>query len=160
MPVPFPPPVTAAPQNIHNPRTAKKAVQFLGQRDAATGRWFFRLNPALCWDDISADTRRRLQHLPAEAAKAFAAKYPTRPPEAWRQKSQRYRPPGPGSQPQLVQLEDLVLGLHSVWEQQEVGSSGAGGSEGAAAGACSASAVGSRVSQSPAASQPLSSCCG
>ena len=80
--------------NIHHPRTAKKLILFVGQRDAASGRWAFRLHPQLCWADVSPDTRQRLRHLPAEAQQAFARKYPGRPPADWRLKSQRYKPPG------------------------------------------------------------------
>lgn len=146
-------------QNIHNPRTAKKKVQFLGKRDAATGRWAFQLNQKLLWADLSPDTRHRLRHLPAEAAKAFAAKYPSRPREAWRQKSQRYRPPGPNPQTHLVLLEDLVLGLHRVWQQHEGGSGGAGSTAGDACSACSAGTAQGLAACSNAADAQLTPSC-
>lgn len=57
--------------NLHQPRTAKKAVQFVGRQDSASGRWSFVLNPVLSWADVSPDTRQRLHHLPAEALHAF-----------------------------------------------------------------------------------------
>lgn len=119
--------------NIHNPRTAKKVVLFVGRCDAATGRWAFSLNPKLGWGDVSPETRQRLRHLPQEAAQAFAAKYPARPPADWRRKSQKYRAPG-GSQTHLVLLEDLVTSLHALWLQHE-GGGGAAASEGASAAA-------------------------
>eukprot|EP00887_Chlorella_sp_A99_P007543 scaffold28.g7543.t1 len=81
--------------NIHRPRTAKRAVQFLGARDGE-GRWAFGLNPALAWRDLSADTRARLRGLVDEAAGAFRRKYPKRPPAHWQLKSQARRPPGGG----------------------------------------------------------------
>ncbi|PSC70444.1 hypothetical protein C2E20_6166 [Micractinium conductrix] len=104
--------------NIHNPRTAKKVVLFVGTRDAATGRWAFGLNPRLSWADVSPDARRRLRHLPDEAAKAFSRKYRSRPPADWRLKSQKYKPPN-SSQSHLVLLDDLVLTLHALWQQHE-----------------------------------------
>lgn len=104
--------------NIHNARTAKRAVPFVGQRQADSSRWAFQLNPSLSWADVSPETRQRLQHLPQEAAQAFRSKYPTRDPEEWRLKSQKYKPPGT-AQTSLVLLEDLVMGLHAVWQQHE-----------------------------------------
>lgn len=65
--VPFPF-LTPGSQNIHHPRTAKKVVMFTGARDPASGRWTFALNPALCWRDLSADTRLRLAGLLEEAS--------------------------------------------------------------------------------------------
>lgn len=115
--------------NIHNARTAKKVVLFVGQRAASGGRWAFALNPSLTWADVSPETRQRLQHLPQEAAQAFRSKYPTRSPEDWRLKSQKYKPPGT-AQTSLVLLEDLVLSLHKVWQQHE----GAAAATAAAAG--------------------------
>ena len=52
--------------NLHNPRTAKKVVLFVGQNDAASGRWLFDLNPALTWADVSQDTKLRLRDLLSE----------------------------------------------------------------------------------------------
>jgi hypothetical protein len=101
-------------------RTAKRVVPFLGNYDGTSGRWTFRLNPALGWSDLSADTRQRLRHLPAEAQQAFAAKYPARPLQSWRDKSQKYKPPH-SSKAHLVLLEDLVLSLHAVYMQHEGG---------------------------------------
>lgn len=116
----------------------------MGQRDAASGRWAFRLNPALTWSDISAETRHRLQHLPAEAAQAFARKYPNRPPGDWRVKSQKYKPLK-SSQTHLVLVEELVSGLHCVWQQHECGGEvaadvAAAASHGAATSAAAAAA--------------------
>lgn len=130
--------------NIHNPRTAKKVVPFVGQQDGATGRWTFGLNPALCWAEVSPDTRRRLQHLPAEASKAFAAKYPGRPPGDWRLKSQKYKPRGT-PQTFLVWLEDIVISLHSVYLQHE-GSGSPGKAAASEAGASEAGASGAAAS--------------
>lgn len=179
-------PLRLPAQNIHNARTAKKVVLFVGQRAASGGRWAFALNPSLTWADVSPETRQRLQHLPQEAAQAFrrqggglghrlreglrcwlewrcvlrgvacrgqpaqhhcrplplptafplslpsappCSKYPTRSPEDWRLKSQKYKPPGT-AQTSLVLLEDLVLSLHKVWQQHE----GAAAATAAAAG--------------------------
>ena len=73
VPPPTPPSV---PQNIHNARTAKKAVLFVGHKDGGNGRWSFQLNPSLSWADVSPETRRRLQHLPQEAEQAFRRQAP------------------------------------------------------------------------------------
>ena len=100
---------------------------FVGQQDAASGRWTFGLNPALSWGDVGADTHQRLRHLPAEAQQAFCRKYPTRPPADWRCKSQKYQPPG-SCQAHLVLLEDLVLTLHAAHQRDERGSGGSGSS--------------------------------
>ena len=64
-------PLRLPAQNIHNARTAKKAVPFVGQREAGSSRWTFQLNPSLSWADMSPESRQRLQHLPQEAAQAF-----------------------------------------------------------------------------------------
>ena len=100
-------------QNIHHPRTAKRVVMFLGSRDPGSGRWFFVLNPALRWADLSLDTRLRLAGLVQEARGAFARKYPSRPPDQWRQKSQKYKPPGQAAT-HTVALGDLVTSLQAV----------------------------------------------
>lgn len=99
------------PPSLLQPRTAKKVVLFVGQRDSSTGRWTFGLNPALSWAaDVSLDTKLRLRDLPAEAQAAFARKYPARQPGDWCLKSQKYKPPG-SSQTYQVPLEQLVRKL-------------------------------------------------
>jgi hypothetical protein len=126
-------------------------VLFVGQRAAASNRWAFRLNPSLTWADVSPETRQRLQHLPQEAAQAFRSKYPSREPEEWRLKSQKYKPPGT-SQTSLVLLEDLVVSLHAVWQQHEGGS--AAGAPEAAEAAEAAEAVATPTAGSPTSPPP------
>ncbi|KDD74453.1 hypothetical protein H632_c1302p0, partial [Helicosporidium sp. ATCC 50920] len=107
--------------NLHNPRTAKKCVLFVGQRGSGVGaRWSFDLNPQLCWGDVSEDTRLRLRSLLAETESAFARKYPARPRDGWRRKAQKYRPPG-ASAAQQVSLEDLILSLHAMQLRMRAG---------------------------------------
>ena len=59
------PPASLTPRFLQ-PRTAKKVVLFVGQRDGS-GRWEFGLNPALTWADVSVDTKLRLRDLLCEA---------------------------------------------------------------------------------------------
>lgn len=106
--------------NLHNPRTPRKLVLFVGLQDAATKRWSFALNPELEWADVSPDTRARLSNLLEEARAAFRRKYPGRHPEAWVRKSQKYRPPGSAASYQVT-LGDLVTSLARVYEQHELG---------------------------------------
>ena len=66
--------------------------------------------------DLAAADRASHRHPPFLSL--FCSKYPTRDPEEWRLKSQKYKPPGT-AQTSLVLLEDLVMGLHAVWQQHE-----------------------------------------
>ncbi|EFJ40491.1 hypothetical protein VOLCADRAFT_119952, partial [Volvox carteri f. nagariensis] len=79
--------------NLHQPRTAKREVLFLGRHNEDRG-WHFFLNPALLWDDVSQETKMRLRTLPRETELAFARKYPGKPCRDWVKKTQKYRPPG------------------------------------------------------------------
>ncbi|GAB4817186.1 hypothetical protein N2152v2_004232 [Parachlorella kessleri] len=104
--------------NLHNPRTAKKVVLFVGQKEAASGRWVFDLNPALTWADVSQDTKLRLRDLLGETQAAFRRKYPNRPSGDWSKKSQKYRAPGTSATHQ-VPLDHLVLSLHQMYQRFE-----------------------------------------
>lgn len=104
--------------NLHNPRTPRKLVLFVGSQDASTKRWRFSLNPDLEWADVSPDTRARLSNLLEEARTAFRRKYPGRHPDAWVRKSQKYRPPGSTASYQVT-LGDLVTSLAEVYERHE-----------------------------------------
>ncbi|GFH10538.1 uncharacterized protein HaLaN_05865 [Haematococcus lacustris] len=80
--------------NLHQPRTAKRQILFVGHQQADTRQWHFHLNPNLSWCDVLPETKLRLRTLDQEVVMAFRAKYPTRPEHEWRRKCQRYRPPG------------------------------------------------------------------
>ncbi|GLC72975.1 hypothetical protein PLESTF_001315700 [Pleodorina starrii] len=54
--------------NLHQPRTAKREVLFIGSQSEERG-WRFFLNPALAWDDVSLETKMRLRTLPQETVR-------------------------------------------------------------------------------------------
>ncbi|GFH12726.1 uncharacterized protein HaLaN_08466 [Haematococcus lacustris] len=97
--------------NLHQPRTAKRQILFVGHQQADTRQWHFDLNPNLSWCDVLPETKLRLRTLDQEVVMAFRAKYPTRPEHEWRRKCQRYRPPGATTAID-VPMGDLGLGKH------------------------------------------------
>lgn len=105
--------------NLHHPRTAKRQVLFVGTQQAHDGRrWLFQLNPALTWDDVSAETKLRLRSLPQETEVAFSRKYPGKPGCEWVHKTQKYRPPGCSST-FLVPLCDMIHSLGAIYQAHE-----------------------------------------
>lgn len=56
--------------NLHQPRTPKRMILFIGRQDDAAGVWSFDLNPGLTWDDVSNETKLRLKTLPDEVVRA------------------------------------------------------------------------------------------
>lgn len=105
--------------NLHHPRTAKRQVLFVGSQQAHDGRrWLFQLNPALTWDDVSAETKLRLRSLPQETEVAFSRKYPGKPGCEWVHKTQKYRPPGCSST-FLVPLCDMIHSLGAIYQTHE-----------------------------------------
>lgn len=64
--------------NLHQPRTQKRVVLFVGCWVEASGRWVFNLNQELTWDDVGAETKLRLRTLPEETVRV-----PALPGLAW-----------------------------------------------------------------------------
>lgn len=103
--------------NLHHPRTAKRAVLFVGNQDA-NRHWTFDLNPVLSWEDVSLETKLRLKTLPQETEAAFARKYPNRPRSDWGRKTQKYRPPGSTSTV-IIPLVQLITSLQDIYYRRE-----------------------------------------
>mmetsp|Transcript_35009 Transcript_35009/g.110629 ORF Transcript_35009/g.110629 Transcript_35009/m.110629 type:complete len:332 (-) Transcript_35009:221-1216(-) len=101
--------------NLHQPRTAKRKVLFVGTL-MDDGEWVFDLNEAITWDDVSADTKTRLKTLVEETEAAFVQKYPSRRVSDWKYKIQKYRLPG-GSRTYMVPLADVVYSLQEIYFQ-------------------------------------------
>lgn len=104
--------------NLHQPRTLKKQVLFVGRQDGANKAWVFDLNPALSWDDVSLETKLRLKTLPEETELAFSRKYPKRPSCEWGKKTQKYRPAGIGGCV-TVPLRDMICTLRDIFLRYE-----------------------------------------
>ncbi|KAL6749616.1 hypothetical protein V8C86DRAFT_974779 [Haematococcus lacustris] len=101
--------------NLHQPRTAKRQILFVGHQQADTRQWHFNLNPNLSWCDVLPETKLRLRTLDQEVVMAFRAKYPTRPEHEWRRKCQRYRPPGATTAID-VPMGDLIPSMVAIWQ--------------------------------------------
>lgn len=106
-------------QNLHQARTAKREVCFVGKLSARLGRWVFDLNPNLRWDEVSKETKQRLCTLPREAEQAFTQKHPCRDPSDWQQKAVKYKP-GNRNDAYNVLMGHLVYDLHRIYLKYEV----------------------------------------
>lgn len=104
--------------NLHQPRTLKKQVLFVGRLEPDTKRWTFDLNPQLSWDDVSLETKLRLRTLPQETEAAFSRKYPKRPAHDWAKKTQKYRPQGCAANV-VVPLGDMVTAMRDIYFRHE-----------------------------------------
>ncbi|GIL64469.1 hypothetical protein Vafri_18379 [Volvox africanus] len=124
--------------NLHQPRTAKREVLFLGQHTEGRG-WHFFLNPALGWGDVSVETKMRLRTLPQETELAFMRKYPCKPGRDWVKKTQKYRPPG-CVVTYAVPLVDMIYSLTAIYYRFE-GRPGVGASSGGRTSATTAAAA-------------------
>mmetsp|Transcript_17780 Transcript_17780/g.58183 ORF Transcript_17780/g.58183 Transcript_17780/m.58183 type:complete len:222 (+) Transcript_17780:2455-3120(+) len=106
--------------NLHQPRTAKRKVLFIGKKDPANGIWTFALNPNLTWDEVSIETKQRLGTLMDEVVTAFVRKYPSRPVEDWTLKLCKYKIPGDFSKTHhKVPLKDVVDSLCRLYAEHE-----------------------------------------
>lgn len=105
--------------NLHQARTAKRQVCFVGWRSKQHGRWVFDLNPKLPWSEVSRETKQRLRSLPKEAEKAFVRKYPARDPNAWQDKAIKYKP-GCDIDAYDIAMGPLVSDLHNLYLKHEV----------------------------------------
>ncbi|GLI67728.1 hypothetical protein VaNZ11_011927 [Volvox africanus] len=124
--------------NLHQPRTAKREVLFLGRHTEERG-WHFFLNPALGWGDVSVETKMRLRTLPQETELAFMRKYPGKPGRDWVKKTQKYKPPG-CVVTYAVPLADMIYSLTAIYYRFE-GRPGIGTSSGGRTSATTAAAA-------------------
>ncbi|DBA81500.1 TPA: hypothetical protein ACH3X1_007276 [Trebouxia sp. C0004] len=104
--------------NLHQARTAKRQVCFVGRKSHELGRWVFSLNPNLPWSEVSRETKQR--SLPNEAEEqAFVHKYPVRDPSGWQDKALKYKP-GCSSDAYDIAMGPLVSDLHTLYLKHEV----------------------------------------
>lgn len=96
--------------NLHQPRTTKRCVLFLGVPGCTADSWSFRLNPLITWDDVSLETKLRLKTLVQETEAAFLQKYPDCQVSQWENKTQKYQLPGSEASTD-VRLADMVYSL-------------------------------------------------